>query len=114
MIVGCATPPPPAIQHCNVVSGTMTFRAPGKSFTLVWAPIEQFSMRYVSFICLDPNDPSVHHVQFAFENFGPPPFTEGFPGTINFAQGSLSGTSAEAGASGLFLDRFDFSVTLSL
>ena len=68
----------------------------------------------VSFICLDPNDPSVHNVQFAFENFGPPPFTEGFPETIDLALGGVSGASAEAGTSGLFLDRFDFSVTLSL
>ena len=103
---------PPELQHCNGVNGTMTFRAPGESFTLAWGPIEFFSMQYVSFICLDPNDSSVHNVQFAFENFGPAPFTEGFPETINFALGSLSGTSAEAGASGLFLDRFDFSVTL--
>jgi len=44
-------------------------------------------------------------------NLSPPPFTEGF-GTITGAFGNLSGTSTASGASGLFLDRFDFSVTL--
>jgi hypothetical protein len=53
----------------------------------------------------------MHNVQFYFFNLGPPPFTEGF-GTIDGALGGLSGTSAEAGASGLFLDRFNFAVGL--
>jgi hypothetical protein len=110
VVVGCTAFP--ELQLCNVVSGTMTFRAPGESFTLAVIAIGPFSLQFASFICLDPNDSSVHSVHFGFVNFGPPPFTEGFPGTIDFALGSLSGTSAAAGASGLFLDRFDFSVTL--
>ena len=107
LFVGCTPSTPPQFRLCNVVSGTITFRAPGKSFTVRFIPTSLFTLEYASFICLDPNDPSVHKVQFVLFNIGPPPFTEGF-GTVDVAFGLLRGTSAEAGASGLFRDAFDF------
>jgi hypothetical protein len=89
----------PSAQHCNIVNGEITFSAQGESFP-VFIVVRLFSMFPVSAVCLDPNDPSVHTVFLLLSN----------PGTL--AIGSLSGTSTEAGASGVLLDQFDFGVTL--
>jgi hypothetical protein len=109
-IFGCTPFTPPELQHCNVVRGEITFSLPGKSFSLPILPI--FSQIGIfSYICLDPNDPSLHNLHFEFYRVGPPAFTVGY-GDIVFGRGTLTGTSAPAGASGVFLDRFGFSVNL--
>lgn len=94
---GCTPSTPPELQHCNVVFGGITFSAPGESFAFAIAAHPPNSFLFVSSVCLDPNDPAVHNVSLILLN------------PVTFASGSLTGTSTEAGASGVFLDQFNFS-----
>jgi hypothetical protein len=90
----------PQAQHCNIVTGEITFSAPGESFPVFIVVRLPSSMFPVSSVCLDPNDLSVHTVFLNLLNFEA------------LAIGSISGTSTEAGASGVFLDQFNFSLSL--
>jgi hypothetical protein len=97
---GCQPWTPPEFQHCNVPSGTITFRARGaESVVINIVPMFPISFLNSSFICLDLNDPSLHHVEWLLQSFTAP------------VLGFISGTSTEAGTSGVFLDEFsDFSL----
>ena len=108
---GCMDSTPPEYRHCNFpgVDATLTFRSPGKFFTIR----SYFVMQVGSFpaVCQDPDNPSVHHLYLTFPGYYPDVVSEGYGNVVN-GQGRLTGTSTALGASGIFLDRFTFWVRL--
>ncbi len=108
-------------SRCNLVTGNVTFvSADGKKLKLNigsggFAPPDS---RIASGVCLDPANPSVFDTYLLLSNRSNlvPATTEQFSkgyGPLDFALGSLVGTSTQRGRSQVFTDDLTLQVTLT-
>ena len=108
-------------SRCNLVTGSVTFvSADGKKLRLNIGSggFDPPQSRIVSGICYDPANPSVFDTYLLLSNRSNlvPATTEQFSkgyGLLDFALGSLVGTSTQRGKSQVFTDDLTLQVTLT-